>query len=92
MSIQVFRLEIWGRVQGVYFRQSMVECAQSLGVNGWVRNRQDGSVEATVAGHPQAIERMLAWAHQGPPGARVDRVDVQQTEGTFSTFERWPSV
>ena len=62
-------------VQGVYYRKSMVEAAHRLGVQGWVRNRADGSVEALVAGPLQAVQALIDWSHQGPPAARVDSVE-----------------
>ena len=68
-------VRIRGRVQGVWFRAWTVEQARGLGLSGWVRNRADGSVEALFAGAVGAVERMVALCHQGPPAARVDRVD-----------------
>ena len=65
------RLEITGRVQGVGFRYAMREEALRRGVRGWVRNRRDGSVEALVQGESGAVEALVAWARQGPPGAHV---------------------
>lgn len=65
-----------GRVQGVGFRYALHDEAQRLGLRGWVRNRRDGSVEAQVAGDADAIEALIAWAHEGPSTARVDDVDV----------------
>ncbi len=67
-------LAIHGRVQGVYYRQSMVDAAASLAVLGWVRNRSDSSVEALVQGAPQAVQALQDWACRGPAGARVDAV------------------
>ena len=60
------RLVIHGRVQGVFFRDSMRREAIRLGIAGWVRNRSDGTVEATVQGEPDAVEAILRWAHRGP--------------------------
>ena len=88
MSIVVRHLAIRGRVQGLGYRWSMTREAQRLGVNGWVRNRPDGSVEAVAAGSDAAVEALIAWARRGPPGARVLAVDVQATEGVFDGFEQ----
>jgi len=68
------RLQISGRVQGVGFRYAMRHEAAQRGVRGWVRNRSDGSVEALFAGEADAVEGLAAWAHQGPPGAKVTEV------------------
>lgn len=68
------RLTISGRVQGVGFRWSLCAEATALSLSGWVRNRRDGSVEALIRGAPAAVEALTAWAHRGPPGARVERV------------------
>ena len=65
---------IEGRVQGVGFRWALKAEAIRLGLCGWVRNRSDGSVEALAYGDADAVEALTAWAHQGPPSARVDRV------------------
>ena len=71
-------LRVHGRVQGVYYRQSMIEAAQRLGVHGWVRNRHDGSVEALATGPASAVQALMDWARQGPPAARVERVEIAE--------------
>jgi acylphosphatase len=87
------RLEISGRVQGVGFRYSMQHEAARRGVSGWVRNRRDGSVEALVQGPSDAVEALIAWARQGPPGSRV--LEVRATpaaEPVPPGFELRPTV
>ncbi len=79
-------LLIHGRVQGVWFRESMRSEAERLGVTGWVRNAPDGSVEAVVQGPDTAVDALIAWARIGPPQARVDRIDLVDAQGDFSGF------
>ena len=67
---------VGGRVQGVWFRDSCGREARSRGVDGWVRNRADGRVEAAFEGSPDAVEQMVAWCREGPPRARVDGVET----------------
>lgn len=74
-------ITVTGRVQGVGFRYALRAEAERLGTRGWVRNRRDGAVEALVAGDPDAVEGVIAWAHDGPPSARVADVDVLETGG-----------
>jgi acylphosphatase len=69
---------IHGRVQGVWFRASTRDQAAIEGVNGWVRNTSDGSVEVHIEGDSDAVERLVVWCHNGPPGARVDRIDAEE--------------
>ena len=89
-------LRIAGRVQGVGYRYAFRSEAQANGINGWVRNRRDGTVEAVVQGDPQAVETILAWAKRGPPAARVADVDAQPVHGeldrAYSGFEELPTA
>jgi len=88
------RLTISGRVQGVHYRDSMIEVARAAGVAGWVRNRRDGDVEAVVQGPPEAVTHVIAWARRGPPLARVERVDVGdvQSDPALRAFDRRPTA
>jgi acylphosphatase len=85
--MKTLRLVIQGRVQGVFFRDSMRHEAQRLGVAGWVRNRDDGTVEAAVHGEPAAVDAIVRWAHHGPQHANVERVDIKPDGGSFVLFE-----
>jgi acylphosphatase len=85
------RLAIRGRVQGVWFRESMRLEAQRLGVTGWVRNRLDGSVEAVVHGSHGAVDAIIAWARRGPEAAEVQSIEVLEAEGAFEAFEKRPT-
>lgn len=85
-------LVIFGRVQGVFYRESMRMEAERLGVTGWVRNRRDGSVEAIVQGTTSAVKAIIAWSWEGPPAARVDTVHEQPAENeSFTDFLRLPT-
>lgn len=79
MSQTTKRLRIYGLVQGVFFRAWSAEQARALGLRGWVRNRRDESVEMLVHGEETAVERMIGLARQGPPAARVERIDVDES-------------
>ena len=83
------RVTIRGQVQGVFFRASTVEEARRHGLSGWVRNREDRSVEACLIGPRPAVEAVLAWCHEGPPAARVDQVEVVwgKPDGADDGFE-----
>jgi len=65
-----------GRVQGVFYRDSIRRLAEQHGVAGWVRNTWDGTVEAVFEGEPDAVDRLVEFCREGPPGARVENVDV----------------
>lgn len=69
-------LFVRGRVQGVGFRWSAELTARACNVAGWVRNRGDGRVEAVFEGEPAQVERAVEWCRHGPPGARVEDVEV----------------
>ena len=74
------RVVVHGQVQGVFFRDTCRREARRLGVTGFVRNLEDGTVEAVFEGDPDAVATMLDWAHTGPARAQVRRVDVAEEE------------
>jgi len=73
-------LVIHGRVQGVFYRGWTVETARALGLRGWVRNRNDGTVEALLQGETPAIERFIDMAWDGPAAARVREIEAHPVE------------
>lgn len=74
------RIRVTGRVQGVWFRGWTVDQARELGLSGWVRNRRDGSVEILADGPAAAIAELIRRCHSGPPAARVERVENEDSE------------
>ena len=84
---KTLRLVIHGRVQGVFFRDSMRREAQRLGVAGWVKNRSDGTVEAAVQGESADVDAIVRWAHRGPEHAQVELVEIGPDNGSYTSFE-----
>ena len=71
---------ISGHVQGVYYRANTRDTAREMGVDGWVRNLDDGRVEAVFEGKPDAVESMVEWCHEGSPRADVSDVELEYHE------------
>ena len=82
-------LIISGFVQGVFYRASTRDTAMRLGLKGWVRNLPDGSVEAVFEGPVEKLKKAVEWCHQGPPGARVAKIDEKWDDytGEFDGFD-----
>ncbi len=76
MSVIRRRVVVHGRVQGVFFRDSVRRLAQAHGVAGWVVNRDDGAVEAVFEGPPGAVDALVEFAAEGPPDAHVERIET----------------
>jgi acylphosphatase len=79
------RVRVRGRVQGVFFRAEARARAESLGVAGWVRNADDGSVEAVFEGADEQVESLLEWCRRGPAGALVEEVEAVREEPAGET-------
>ncbi|HEY1960865.1 MAG TPA: acylphosphatase [Rhizomicrobium sp.] len=79
-DLTALKLRIEGVVQGVGFRAFLIQEARSLGLDGWVRNRSDGTVEALVSGDTKQVEAIVAACMRGPSGARVANIDMQNAE------------
>lgn len=88
MAQKRIQLIVRGRVQGVFFRAATQREARRLGITGWVRNRNDGSVEMLAEGDEDAVKELASWANHGPSAARVDSVDIRWRgyTGEFSEF------
>lgn len=87
------RIQVTGKVQGVCFRAWTVKQAEELGLDGWVRNRDDGSVEALATGPEEVVDAFISLCHEGPPNARVNNVVVMDAKGiTARGFVQKPTV
>jgi len=89
MSNQRIRFFVTGRVQGVFFRQSLKVMAKKNDVFGWVKNLKDGRVEAVLEGDEEKVSRLVEWAHGGPANAIVEDVEIHNEKFTseFSKFD-----
>lgn len=82
------RVVVHGYVHGVFFRDTTRRLALQHGVSGWVRNNWDGTVEAVFEGEPEGVDRLVAFAHDGPRGAVVEWVEVgEEAEEGLSGFQ-----
>lgn len=92
MSEVAKHIRVTGRVQGVFFRAWTVQQAEALGVNGWVRNRRDGSVEILAAGAEPAVHSLIERCRQGPPVAEVEKLEVEDSlEEVPAGFSKRPT-
>jgi acylphosphatase len=82
------RVYVSGRVQGVFFRAETADMANGLGLAGWVRNLPDGRVEALFEGEKEEVEKAVDFCRRGPPGARVQNLEVKWEDwiGEFQDF------
>ena len=71
---------VTGTVQGVYYRANTRDTAREKGIDGWVKNLEDGRVEAIFEGPEDAVESMIEWCHTGSPAAEVEDVDAEFEE------------
>ena len=87
MKIRV-HIFVSGKVQGVFFRSGTKDRAQELDITGWVRNLDDGRVEAVLEGEREAVEKMIGWCRRGPPYAYVENMEVMPEDyrGEFREF------
>ncbi|MDE2467007.1 MAG: acylphosphatase [Alphaproteobacteria bacterium] len=92
-DLTCLRFRIEGHVQAVGYRNYVIAEARRLGLDGWVRNRSDGTVEALAAGPTKAIESFFVVCSRGPSGSRVENVQMEKAEPpTEKGFRRRPSI
>lgn len=82
MSMRAVDVTVTGLVQGVFFRARCADEARRVGVHGWVRNEDDGSVRCHFEGDPAAVDGLVAWCREGSPRAQVEHVEVAEAEAT----------
>ena len=89
MSSKRVRLFVTGKVQGVFFRQTLKVMAKKNNIFGWVKNLKDGRVESVLEGDEEKINKLIEWAHNGPANSRVECVEVQNEKflAEFSKFD-----
>ncbi|MCD6367871.1 MAG: acylphosphatase [Candidatus Aenigmarchaeota archaeon] len=90
MMMKRIRIYVHGKVQGVFYRHNTKKIADSLNIKGWVRNKEDGSVEILAEGPDVNLKKFIEWCKVGPPMARVERLDVIEEKNTtkkLSDFE-----
>lgn len=93
MTAKSVKIRIRGRVQGVFFRAWVKDKADQLRIQGWIRNRLDGDVEALLIGEARAVDVLIAECRQGPPTAQVDDVKVETALAlAAASFEIKPTV
>ncbi|MFH1785315.1 MAG: acylphosphatase [Candidatus Micrarchaeota archaeon] len=85
---QTIIIQVFGHVQGVFFRANTQTMALKLGLTGWVKNREDGSVEIMAQGDRQGLEKLLEWCYHGPSGADVSELEYAwiESEEKFKGF------
>ena len=87
--LESWLLRVYGRVQGIGYREACVGRAREMGVAGWVRNRMDGSVEVLLQGSPQQLADMCSWLRDGMTWALVDELEVTPVQPPFPRFDRF---
>jgi acylphosphatase len=93
MARTAFRITVTGQVQGVGFRAFMRQRATALGLDGWVRNRRDGSVEIVAIGEPEVVDKLVNEATTGPTLAKIEEIAVRGAEDDGTTgFHARPTV
>ena len=92
-DLTTLRMKIEGSVQAVGYRHFAITEANRLGLDGWVRNRSDGTVEALISGDTKKVEQFIMACAKGPPGSRVNNFELHKAEPPAEKgFHRRPSL
>lgn len=82
-----YRIRVFGKVQGVFYRASTLKVASELGISGWVRNEDDGSVLISAEAEEDQLSKLIEWCKQGPDHAIVSKVDINERDlENYSSF------
>ncbi len=86
---QVKKIKVYGKVQGVFFRASTKRKAEELGITGTVKNESDGTVLIEAKASSVLLDKFIAWCHEGPTGARVDKVEIweEKEDKNYLSFD-----
>ena len=87
--MKTLQIKVYGRVQGVFFRSSVKEKAENLGIYGWVKNEPDGTVSIVIQGPENSLKELIKWCYNGIGGARVTKIESEPIEPRekFEKFE-----
>jgi len=82
-----YRIRVYGKVQGIFFRANTLKVATDLGITGWVKNESDGSVQIAAEGREEQLAQLLSWCEKGPTYGNVSKVEYCENElENFKTF------
>lgn len=85
--VKHYKIQVYGQVQGVYFRMHAKQAADILGISGWVQNESEGHVSIEAEGEEKSLNHFLKWCEDGSPEAKVDKVETQEgTVGNLKDF------
>jgi acylphosphatase len=87
--IKAYSIKVRGDVQGVFYRHNAKIMADKLGIVGWVKNKQDGSVKVLIQGEEEKLKKFIEWAYEGSPMATVENVEITalDTDKDMNKFE-----
>ncbi len=85
--MKTLKIQVFGLVQGVSFRFYAKEKAEELGIKGWVKNQEDGSVLIVAQGKEKSLKDFLSWCYEGSPLAKVEKVEAEELKDFKEEFK-----